>query len=169
MNNKKEVLKMAKRNILKDTEEILHKKCRIIDKFDEKLWTLLDDMAETMYDANGVGLAAPQVGFLKRICVIDVGEGIIEFVNPEITLISSAMIEDTEGCLSSPGEFAMVKRPRKVKVKAQDRYGKEFSLVGEELLARAMCHEIEHLNGIIFKDVASYMLEPEELQQKRND
>ncbi len=155
---------MAIRTIVKDTEDILHKKCRTVEKFDEKLWALLDDMAETMYKANGVGLAAPQVGLLKRICVIDVGNGIVEFINPEITLTSSAIIEDTEGCLSSPGEYAIVKRPKKVKVKAQNRKGEEFSLVAEDLFARAICHETDHLNGVIFKDICEYMLDPAELK-----
>lgn len=159
---------MARRNIVRDSEDILHKKCRPVERFDEKLWTLLDDMAETMYVANGVGLAAPQVGILRRAVVIDVGEGIIELINPEIVLTSSGEIEDSEGCLSSPGEYAMVKRPRKVKAKGFDRMGNEISVVGEDLLARALCHEIDHLNGIIFKDVALYMLEPDDIEKMRD-
>ena len=168
--NKGEI-KMAIRRIVKDNEEILHKKCRTVEKFDEKLWTLLDDMAETMYAANGVGLAAPQVGLLKRICVIDVddGNGIIELINPEITIKSSLEVEDTEGCLSSPGEYAVVKRPKKVKVKAQDRNGNDISIIGEDLLARAICHETDHLNGVIFKDIAEYMLEPEDVKKKAQE
>ena len=168
--NKGEI-KMAIRNIVKDNEEILHKKCRTVERFDEKLWTLLDDMAETMYAANGVGLAAPQVGLLKRVCVIDVddGNGIIELINPEITIRSSLEVEDTEGCLSSPGEYAVVKRPQKVKVKAQDRNGNEISIIGEDLLARAICHETDHLKGVIFKDVAEYMLEPDDVMKKAKE
>lgn len=162
---------MAIRRIVKDNEDILHKKCRTVEKFDEKLWTLLDDMAETMYAANGVGLAAPQVGLLKRICVIDVGDenGIIELINPEITIRSSLEVEDTEGCLSSPGEYAVVKRPKKVKVKAQDRNGNDISIIGEDLLARAICHETDHLSGVIFKDIAEYMLEPDDVKKKAQE
>ena len=155
---------MAIRTIVKDTEDVLHKNCRTVEKFDEKLWTLLDDMAETMYKANGVGLAAPQVGLLKRICVIDVGKGLVEFINPEITMTSSALVEDTEGCLSSPGEYAIVKRPKKLKVKAQDRNGKEFTLIAEDLFARAICHETDHLRGVIFKDVCEFMIDPADLK-----
>lgn len=142
---------MAIRNIVKNGDEILRKICRSQLTFDERLWSILDDMRDTMYDADGVGLAAPQVGILRRYCVIDVGEGIIELVNPVIESTEGVQ-EDNEGCLSFPGEFGIVSRPMKVTVRAQDRNGNNFSITGEGLLARALCHEIDHLDGIVFKD-----------------
>ena len=153
---------MAIRNIVKDGDEILHEKCRNVEKFDDKLATLLDDMAETMHKADGVGLAGPQVGMLRRVVVIDIGEGVIELVNPEI-IETSGEQETAEGCLSFPGEYGITKRPMYVKVKAQDRNGNFFEMEGEELLAKAFCHEIDHLNGIVFKDIVVRMLDPEEL------
>ena len=143
---------MAIRNIVTEGDPVLRKQCRSVLKFDEKLAQLLDDMKETMYKAEGVGLAAPQVGILKRVVVIDVGEGLIELVNPEI-ISHKGKQEGTEGCLSFPGEYGTVIRPNKVTVRAQDRNGKEFTMQGKELLARAFCHEIDHLNGIVFKDL----------------
>lgn len=140
---------MALRNIVKVGDPILGKKCREVEKFDEKLATLIDDMFETMYDANGVGLAGPQVGQLKRVVVIDVGDGPIELVNPEITMAKGEQIE-SEGCLSLPGKYGLCKRPAKVQVKAQDRNGKWQVFTGEELKARCFCHEIDHLDGILF-------------------
>ena len=142
---------MAIRNIVKDGDPVLRKICRSVISFDEKLATLIDDMLDTMYEANGVGLAAPQVGILRRICVIDVGNGPIELVNPAIINEEGEQIGD-EGCLSIPGQSGLVKRPLRVKVKAQDRNGKTFEVSGEGLLARACCHEIDHLNGILYKD-----------------
>ena len=142
---------MAIRNIVKDGDPVLRKICRSVISFDEKLATLIDDMLDTMYEANGVGLAAPQVGILRRICVIDVGNGPIELVNPAIISEEGVQIGD-EGCLSIPGQSGLVKRPLRVKVKAQDRNGKTFEVSGEGLLARAFCHEIDHLNGILYKD-----------------
>ena len=155
---------MAIRNIVKDGDPILKKKCRPVDKFDKKLAILLDDMAETMHRANGVGLAAPQVGMLRRVVVVDVGEGVIELVNPKIIAYSGEQ-EGIEGCLSFPGEWGLAKRPNYVKVKAQDRNGDEFEIDGEELLARAFCHEIDHLNGVVFKDVADRMLSAAEIEE----
>ena len=155
---------MATRNIVKDGDPILKKKCRPVEKFDKKLAILLDDMAETMHQANGVGLAAPQVGMLRRVVVIDVGEGVIELVNPKIVAYSGEQ-EGVEGCLSFPGEWGLAKRPNYVKVRAQDRNGDEFEIDGEELLARAFCHEIDHLNGVVFKDVADRMLTPAEIEE----
>lgn len=152
---------MAIRTIVLEGDDILRKKCREVQAFDEKLFTLLDDMRDTLYDSGGVGLAAPQVGILKRIAVIDVGEGLIELVNPVIVRKSGSEIK-SEGCLSSPGEFGLVERPTKVKVKAQDRYGREFVIEGRDLLARAFCHEIDHLSGILFKDLVIRMLAPDE-------
>ncbi|MDD6728603.1 MAG: peptide deformylase [Eubacteriales bacterium] len=140
---------MALRNIVKLGDPILYKKSRTVEKFDDKLSQLIDDMLDTMYNANGVGLAAVQVGILKRVVVIDIGEGPIELVNPEITMEEGEQIAQ-EGCLSLPGKWANTKRPMKVQVKAQDRNGKWQVFTGEELKARAFCHEIDHLDGILF-------------------
>lgn len=140
---------MALRNIVKVGDPVLTKKCRAVDKFDDKLATIIDDMFETMYDANGVGLAAPQVGLLKRIVVIDIGEGPMELVNPEITLKEGEQREQ-EGCLSLPGKYGTTVRPAKVQVKAQDRNGKWQVFTGEGLKARAFCHELDHLEGVMF-------------------
>ncbi len=142
---------MALRNIVKDTDEMLHKASRPVTEFNQKLWDLLDDMAQTMYKADGVGLAAPQVGMLRRIAVIDVGDGIVEIINPQIIAASGSQVGQ-EGCLSSPGIYMDVERPMKVTVKAQDRHGEWFEVKGKELFARALCHEIDHLNGILFMD-----------------
>lgn len=140
---------MALRNIVKVGDPILSKKSRTIEKFDEKLATLIDDMLETMYKENGVGLAAVQVGMLKRVVVIDVGDGPMELVNPEITLKEGEQREQ-EGCLSLPGKWGTTVRPMKVQVKAQNREGKWQVFTGEGLKARAFCHEIDHLDGILF-------------------
>lgn len=155
---------MALRNIRKEGDEILSKVCRPVEKFDEKLAILLDDMMETMHEANGVGLAAPQVGILRRAVVVDVDDRPIELVNPQI-LEASGEQDGAEGCLSFPGQYGMVKRPMHVKIKAQDRTGKFFETEGDGLLARAFCHEIDHLDGIVFKTHVSRMLTPEELEQ----
>ena len=140
---------MAIRQVREKDDEILHKKCKVVTKFDEKLAILLDDMYDTMQDRDGVGLAAPQVGILKRVVVIDVGEGKIELINPEIIEEEGCQIGN-EGCLSVPGVFGEVERPNRVTVKAQDRNGNEFTITGEELLARAFCHEIDHLDGHLY-------------------
>lgn len=145
---------MAKRKILiLGQDEQLRKRCRVVDKFDERLHTLLDDMAETMYAANGAGLAAPQVGILKRAVVIDVqdGHGLIELINPEIVAAEGERMV-VESCLSVPDKCGTVKRPEKVTVKAVDRYGKPLEITGEEFLAMALCHEIEHLDGKLYVD-----------------
>ncbi|NLM14109.1 MAG: peptide deformylase [Epulopiscium sp.] len=142
---------MALRQIRKDGDEILRKKSKIVKEITPSILTLLDDMAETMYAADGVGLAAPQIGILKRIVVIDVGDGIIELINPEIIEEEGEQV-CAEGCLSIPGVSGEVKRPEKVKVKALNRHGEEIILEGEGLLAVAFCHEIDHLNGILFTD-----------------
>ncbi len=142
---------MAIRNIVKNGDDILRKVCRTQMTFDEKLATILDDMIETMYDADGVGLAAPQIGMLRRYCVIDIGEGVIELVNPVIEETEGVQ-EETEGCLSYPGEFGITRRPMKVIVRAQNRHGETIRVTGEGLLARALCHEIDHLDGVIYKD-----------------
>ena len=142
---------MALRNIITVGDPILNKKCRPVLRFDEKLHTLLDDMAETMYRAKGVGLAAPQVGILKRVVVIDVGEGLIELINPEIIETKGGEIQE-EACLSLPGKSAYVERPEYVKVKAKNRNFEDVEYEGEGLLARAFCHEIDHLDGILYID-----------------
>ena len=155
---------MAIRNIVKFGDEVLNKKCRPVEKFDHKLAALLDDMADTLYEADGVGLAAPQVGILRRVVIIDVGEGRIELINPEIIETSEEMQDGAEGCLSNPGQYGMVKRPMRVKVRAQNRHGKWFEKEGEGLLARAFCHELDHLEGVLFTSRVSRMLSPEELE-----
>lgn len=144
---------MAIRNIVKIGDGTLRKICRTQLTFDKRLGILLDDMAETMYAAEGVGLAAPQVGILRRICVIDVGDGLIELINPVITEKSGSQT-DSEGCLSIPGRSEKVKRPMRVTVRAQDRDGNNITVTGEGLKARAMCHEIDHLDGILYIDRA---------------
>lgn len=140
---------MAIRQIRYRDDEVLRKTCKEVTKFDEKLGILLDDMYDTMKKADGVGLAAPQVGIIKRVFVIDVGEGPIEMINPEIIETSGSQIGN-EGCLSFPGLFGEVERPNYVKAKAYDRNGEEFIIEGEELLARAICHECDHLDGVVF-------------------
>ena len=140
---------MALRNIVKLGDPILNKTSRKVEMFDERLSTLIDDMFETMYAENGVGLAAVQVGMLKRVVVIDVGDGPMELVNPEITLKEGEQRE-SEGCLSLPGKYGVTLRPKKVQVKAQDRNGKWQVFTGEDLKARCFCHEIDHLDGILF-------------------
>ena len=140
---------MALRNIVELGDPILYKKSRTVEKFDDRLSQLIDDMLETMYNANGVGLAAVQVGILKKVVVIDIGEGPMELVNPEITLREGEQRE-SEGCLSLPGKYGVTVRPQKVQVKAQDRHGKWQVFTGEDLKARAFCHEIDHLDGILF-------------------
>lgn len=142
---------MAIRNIVKIGDDALRKVCRTQLTFDEKLRCLLDDMADTMYKAEGVGLAAPQVGILRRICVVDIGEGLIELINPVITEKSGSQ-KGSEGCLSVPGRFEEVERPMKVTVKAQNRNGENIEIKAEGFLARAFCHEIDHLDGKLFID-----------------
>ncbi len=144
---------MALREIVMFGEDILRKKCREVTKFDDKLASLLDDMAQTLQNADGVGLAAPQVGILRRVCIIDVrdGNGLVELINPEIIEQSGSQVGN-EGCLSAPGEWCEVERPAMVTVRAFDRHGKEFTLKASELMARAVCHEVDHLDGILFTD-----------------
>ena len=145
---------MAKLKIVKVGDDVLRKKCRPVDEITPKILTLLDDMAETMHEANGVGLAAPQVGILRRIVVIEVEEGnLIELINPKIIAYAGEQ-DGTEGCLSVPGKWGMVKRPMHVTVRATNRHGEEFELTGSELLARAICHELDHLDGKLYIDVA---------------
>lgn len=143
---------MALRNIVKYGDPVLRKKSRVVDKFDSKLSTLIDDMIQTMRNADGVGLAAVQVGVLKRVVVIDIGEGVMELVNPEIIEVSEEVQVTAEGCLSLPGQTGTTSRPMTVKVKAQDRNGKWYIYKGSELKAKAFCHEIDHLDGILYID-----------------
>ncbi len=143
---------MAIREITKyGKDPILRKVCRSQLNFDERLAQILDDMADTMYKADGVGLAAPQIGILRRYCVIDIGEGIVELINPVI-MEQSGEQTGQEGCLSVPGKYEDVKRPMYVKVRAQNRHGENIVVEGEGLMARALCHEIEHLDGVLFID-----------------
>lgn len=140
---------MALRKVVEVGDPILNKKCRPIEKFDDRLASLIDDMYETMYASNGVGLAAPQVGMLKRVVVIDVGDGPMELVNPEIVMTEGEQRE-SEGCLSVPGKYGVCIRPAKVQIKAQDRSGKWQVFTGDGLKARCFCHELDHLDGILF-------------------
>ena len=155
------------RKILELGDETLRKICKPMKTYDLRLWLLLRDMAETMYKAEGVGLAAPQVGILRRAVVIDISpeqDSVLELVNPKIIAYSGEQ-EGCEGCLSFPGQWGIVKRPNYVKVKAQDRFGEEFEIEGKELLARAFCHEIDHLDGVVFKEVADRMLTKKEIEE----
>ena len=140
---------MAIRNIVKLGDDILRKVCRTQMTFDDKLAMTLDDMAETMYKAEGVGLAAPQIGILRRYCIVDVGDGIIELVNPVIESMSGEQTGE-EGCLSIPNRYESVTRPMTVTVRAQDRNGNSFTITAEGFKARALCHEIDHLDGILY-------------------
>lgn len=159
---------MALRKIVNKSEDILRKKCKPVVNFDEKLGILLDDMAETMYKANGVGLAAPQVGILRRAVVVDVGEGLLELVNPEI-IKSKGSQRGVEGCLSCPDDWGYVVRPNEIIVKAQDRTGKDIQLKLKEFFARAVCHEIDHLEGQLFIDIADEMVDPDEIENEKQD
>ncbi len=142
---------MAIRNILKNDDPALRKVCRPVTEFNERLWQLLDDMADTMHKAEGVGLAGPQVGVLRRVFVMDLGDGVIEAVNPEI-ISTHGKQTGQEGCLSFPNQWNDVTRPKRVKFKAQDRFGKWYIMTGEDLMARCICHETDHLDGIVFLD-----------------
>ena len=152
---------MAIRNIRKH-DDFLRGKSRPVTVFDARLHQLLDDMAETMASVNGVGLAAVQVGVLRRAVVIDVGDGVTELINPSITAQSDNELCEREGCLSYPGEWGMVNRPGSLTVTAMDRNGDMFTLECEGLFARAVCHEVDHLNGVIFKDLATEMVDADE-------
>jgi peptide deformylase len=156
---------MGLRKILTDKEPALHKTCKEVETFDKKLHKLLDDMAETLVDSGGVGLAAPQVGILRRIFLVDVGREeneIVEFINPVILEMEGEQ-EGPEGCLSVPGKYGLVKRPYRVKVRAQDRDGEWFEAEGEELIGRCFCHENDHLDGIVYTQKMERFLTEEEL------
>ena len=156
---------MAIRNIVTIEDLVRRKKSRPVVNFDEKLWTLLDDMKETLKKADGAGLAAVQVGILRRAVIVDVGDGKpLELINPEIVETSGEQ-EGQEGCLSLPGEWGVVRRPEFVRVRAQNRKGQWCMYKGEGLKARCFCHEIDHLDGIVFTDRAKRMLTDEELRR----
>ncbi len=155
---------MALRKIVTKEDPTLRKVSRKVEVFDKRLWDLLDDMKETLYKAEGAGLAAPQVGVLKRVVVIDVGDGYIELVNPEITEKSEEIQEEAEGCLSVPGEYGITRRPKWVIVKAQNREGKWVIYKGEDLKARCFCHELDHLDGTLYIDNVVRMLAPDEVE-----
>ncbi len=152
------------RKIVKLGDENLRKVCKPMPKFDLRLWLLLRDMKETMYKAEGVGLAAPQVGILRRVVVIDVGNGLVELVNPEI-IHTEGENGGAEGCLSVPGRQGYVVRPKKVTVRAQDRNGKFFEVTGEDLFARALCHEIDHLDGVLYIDKMEHEITEDEREE----
>lgn len=156
---------MALRNIVTVGDSALTKKCRPVTKFDDRLATLIDDMIETMHDANGVGLAAPQVGILRRLVVVDTGEEDLELVNPEIIELGEEEEEALEGCLSVPGYYGLVTRPTYAVVRAQDRHGDWYEYEGEDLIARCFCHELDHLDGHIYTEIANRMLTREEVDE----
>ena len=156
---------MGLRKILNDKDPALHKVCKPVTVFDNKLHKLLDDMRETLIESGGVGLAAPQVGILRRVFLVDVGEDaneIIEFINPEILETDGEQV-GPEGCLSVPGKYGLVKRPYYAKVRAQDRNGEWFEAEGEELIGRCFCHENDHLDGIVYTELMERFLTDEEL------
>ena len=153
---------MALRTIITEGDPVLAKVCRPVEKFDERLHVLLDDMRDTLAESNGVGLAAPQVGILRRVVVVDTGDGILELVNPTI-IETDGEQEGPEGCLSVPGKYGLVKRPYYAKVRAQDRNGEWFEAEGEELIARCFCHELDHLDGIVYTQVMERYLSEDEL------
>ena len=153
---------MGLRKILTDAEPALHKTCRPVENFDSRLHALLNDMRETLIDSGGVGLAAPQVGILRRVVLVDNGDEILELVNPTL-LETDGIQEGPEGCLSIPGKYGLVKRPYYAKVRAQDRYGNWYEAEGEELTARCFCHELDHLDGILYTQVMERFLSEDEL------
>ena len=154
---------MGLRKILTDAEPALHKVCKPVEKFDCRLHAWLKDMKDTLIDSGGVGLAAPQVGILRRVVLVDNGEEILELINPTLVETDGEQ-EGAEGCLSVPGKYGLVKRPYYAKVRAQDRNGNWFEAEGEELTARCFCHELDHLDGIIYTEVMERYLTPEELE-----
>ena len=154
---------MGLRKILTDKEPALHKVCKPVEVFDRKLHKLLDDMRQTLEEANGVGLAAPQVGIPRRVVIVDTGEEILELVNPTLLETDGEQV-GPEGCLSVPGKYGLVKRPYYAKVRAQDRDGNWYEAEGEEIIARCFCHELDHLDGIVYTEVMDRFLTDEELQ-----
>ena len=159
---------MGLRKILTDKDPALHKVCKPVVNFDHKLHKLLDDMAETLEEAQGVGLAAPQIGILRRVVIVDTGEEILELVNP-VMLETDGEQVGPEGCLSVPGKYGLVKRPYYAKVRAQDRFGDWYEVEGEELIGRCFCHELDHLDGIVYTEVMERFLTEEELMADDED
>ena len=153
---------MGLRKILTDKEPALHKTCKPVVSFDSKLHKLLDDMRETLIDSNGVGLAAPQVGILRRVVLVDTGDEILELINPTMVETDGEQI-GAEGCLSVPGRYGLVKRPYWVKIRAQDRNGDWYEAEGEEIIARCFCHELDHLDGIVYTEIMERFLSEDEL------
>ena len=154
---------MGLRKILTDKDPALHKVCKPVENFDAKLHKLLDDMRDTLIDSQGVGLAAPQIGILRRVVLVDTGDEILELINPVLLETDGEQV-GPEGCLSVPGKYGLVKRPYYAKVRAQDRDGNWFEAEGEELIARCFCHELDHLDGIIYTQVMDRFLTEEELE-----
>ena len=155
---------MAKLNIVKEGDPVLRGKCRPVLEITPRIITLLDDMIETLHDANGAGLAAPQVGVRRRIALVEVEDGqLYELINPEI-IDRKGNQQEIEGCLSLPGKWGVTDRPMEVTVRATNRYGEEYTVTGTGLAARAFCHEIDHLDGILYTDHAIEMLDPEDLE-----
>lgn len=159
---------MGLRKILTDKDPALHKVCRPVEKFDGRLHKLLDDMKETLIDANGVGLAAPQVGILRRVVLVDTGDEVLELINPSLLETSGEQV-GAEGCLSVPGKYGIVKRPNYAKVRAYDRDGNEFEVEGEELMARCFCHELDHLDGIVYTEIMERYLTEEEMREQSEE
>lgn len=153
---------MALRRILSDKNPALHKVCKPVEEFNDRLYKLLDDMRDTLEDSGGVGLAAPQVGILRRVVLVDNGEEILELINPTLVETSGEQ-EGPEGCLSVSGKYGLVRRPYYAKVRAQDRRGNWFEAEGEELTARCFCHELDHLDGILYTQVMERFLTEDEL------
>ena len=153
---------MGLRKILTDKDPALHKVCKPMVNFDDRLFRLLQDMRDTLIDSGGVGLAAPQVGILRRVVLVDTGDEILELINPTL-IATDGEQEGAEGCLSVPGRYGLVKRPYYAKVRAQDRYGEWFEAEGEELIGRCFCHELDHLDGILYTQVMERFLTEEEL------
>ena len=157
---------MAILNIVKEGDDVLRKVCRPVESITPRIRQLLDDMLETLHDANGVGLAAPQVGVLRRIAIVEVVDGqVYELINPEI-IEREGKQNEMEGCLSVPEQWGITDRPMKVTVRAMNRKGETYTVSGSGLLARAFCHEIDHLDGVLFKDNAVHMLTPEEIEEQ---
>ena len=159
---------MAILNIVKEGDPTLRKVCRPVVEITPRILTLLDDMRETLIEANGAGLAAPQVGILRRIALVDLGEEVVELINPEI-IETEGEQEEVEGCLSVPDVWGVTKRPAYVKVRATNRFGEEFTVEGEGLNARCLCHEIDHLDGHLFTDNVLHILTPEEVEEMMED
>ena len=162
---------MAIRKVVTVEDPILRKTSRPVERFNDKLWQLLDDMKDTLDLAQGAGLAAVQVGVLRRVVIVDIddGKGLMELINPEIVEKSEELIEAEEGCLSLPGQWGVVKRPATVVVKAQNRDGKWCMYKGEGLRARCFCHELDHLDGHVFTDFTEKMLTEDDIRRKRDE